>query len=195
MGAIIPTELERLKAAGRRMYQAGLTTGTLGSIGVRLSGGAIAVTAVGTHIGSLDSHDFLVLDSNHLPVRQNGRAPVMDAKMLAAALEAQPAAGSVIRVHSPYTTALSHKGNALLEESRDMLEGVGGVEFVPYRLTGAKGLASAVAEALKTNKVAMIEGQGCVVWGEDIDDAVDCAEALEAAAKVIFILRDRDTGV
>jgi len=194
MSAIIPTELERLKAAGRRMYEAGLTTGTLGSIGVRLSGGAIAVTAVGTHIGSLGSHDFLVLNSKHLPVRQNGRAPVMDAKMLAAALEAQPAAGTVIRVHSPYTTALAHRGHTLLEESREMFEGVGGIGFVPYHPAGAKGLAGAVAEALKTHRVAMIEGQGCVVWGEDIDDAVDCAEALEAAAKVIFILRDRDAG-
>lgn len=176
------------------MYEAGLTTGTLGSIGVRLSGGAIAVTAVGTHIGSLGSHDFLVLNSKHLPVRQNGRAPVMDAKMLAAALEAQPAAGTVIRVHSPYTTALAHRGHTLLEESREMFEGVGGIGFVPYHPAGAKGLAGAVAEALKTHRVAMIEGQGCVVWGEDIDDAVDCAEALEAAAKVIFILRDRDAG-
>lgn len=195
MSAIIPTELERLKAAGRRMYEAGLTTGTLGSIGVRLSGGQIAVTAVGTHIGSLDSHDFLVLNSNHQPVRQNGRAPVMDAKMLAAALEAQPAAGTVIRVHSPYTTALAHKGRTLLEESNEILEGVGGIGFVPFYSPGAGSLVGAVAETLKTHRVAMIEGQGCVVWGEDIDDAVDCAEALEAAAKVIFILRDRDTGV
>ena len=195
MSAIMPTELERLKAGGRRMYEAGLTTGTLGSIGVRLSGGAIAVTAVGTHIGSLDSHDFLVLNSNQLPVRQNGRAPVMDAKMLAAALEAQPAAGTVIRVHSPYTTALARTGHTLLEESSEVLEDVGGVGFVPYCKPGTAGLASAVAKALQTHRVAMIEGQGCVVWGEDIDDAVDCAEALEAAAKVIFIRRERDTGV
>lgn len=66
---------------------------------------------------------------------------------------------------------------------------------MPFYSPGAGSLAGAVAETLKTHRVAMIEGQGCVVWGEDIDDAVDCAEALEAAAKVIFILRDRDTGV
>jgi 3-dehydro-4-phosphotetronate decarboxylase len=195
MSAIIPAEIERLKAAGRRMYEGGLTTGTLGSIGVRLPGGAIAVTAAGTRIGSLEGDDFLVLDGNCVPVRQNGRAPVMDAKMLAAALDAQPAAGTIIRLQSPYATALAYKGRSLLEESSKMLEDMGGVELVPYYRPGCAGLVAAVAQALQNNRVAVIEGQGCVVWGEDIDDAVDYAEALEAAAKVIFILRDRDAGV
>lgn len=194
MPYIMPRELERLKAAGRRMFDGGLTTGTLGSIGVRLSGGAVAVTAVGTRIGSLDSHDFLVLDGNRQPVRQNGRAPVMDAKMLAAVLEVQPAAGSVIRVRSPYATALAHSGADLLEKSEEILEPVGGVAFVPYYRPGTAGLAGAVSEALRTNKAAILEGQGAVVWGTDIDDAVDVAEALESASKVIFILNGKDGG-
>ena len=192
MSSIEPQELEQLQQAGRRMYASGLTTGTLGSIGVRLPGGAVAVTAVGTRIGQLNSKDFLVLDSNRQPIRQNGRGAVMDAKMLAAVLEIQPAAGSVIRVTSPHTTALARSGEELIRRSEEMLEAVGGVAFVPYFRPGTVGLAGAVSEALRTNRAAIIEGQGAVLWGTDIDDAVDCAEALEAAAKVIFILNGKD---
>jgi ribulose-5-phosphate 4-epimerase/fuculose-1-phosphate aldolase len=194
MSAIKPGELARLKAAGRRMYEAGLTPGTHGSIGVRLPGGEVAVTCAGTRIGFLDVHDFLILDGNRLPVNQNGRAPVMDARMLAAVLEAQPAAGTVIRVQSPHATDLARAGRGLLEAYGALLESVGGAEFVPYYRPGTFGLASAVAEALRDHRFAIIEEQGCVVWGEDIDDAVDHAEALEALARIIFILYYRDAG-
>jgi ribulose-5-phosphate 4-epimerase/fuculose-1-phosphate aldolase len=188
MPPIEPYELEQLKAAGRRMYQGGLTTGTLGAIGVRLPQGNVAVTAAGTRLGFLDGKDFIALDGNRMPVRENGRAPVMDAGVLAAVLDARPEAGSVVRVHSPYATAIAHSGRQVLEGSKELLEQIGGVAFIPYWRTGAAGLAGTVAQALKTNRVAIIEGQGPVIWGTDIDDAVDYAEALEAVAKVIFIL-------
>ena len=188
MAPIKPEELERLKAAGRRMYEGGLVAGTLGAIGIRLSEGRVAVTAAGSRLGFLESSDFLTLNGNRMPVGQKGRAPVMDAGVLAAALDAQPDAGSVIRAQSPYATALAHRGSLFLEESGELLGNLGGVAFVPFYRRGTAGLAGAVAEALKTNRVAIIEGQGPVVWGRDIDDAVDHAEALEAAATVIFIL-------
>ena len=189
MAPIKPEELERLKAAGRRMYEGGLAAGTLGAIGIRLSEGRVAVTAAGSRLGFLESSDFLTInDTRMMPVGQNGRAPAMDAGVLAAVLDAQPGAGSVIRVLSPYATALAHRGGLFLEQSGELLGNLGGVAFVPFYRRGTAGLAGAVAEALKTNRVAIIEGQGPVVWGRDIDDAVDHAEALEAAATVIFIL-------
>jgi len=189
--SILPSEFERLRAAGRRMYEVGLATGTMGSIGVRLSGGYFAVTAVGTRLGFLGVSDLLVLSDHRQPIRRNGRVPVMDAGVLAAVLDAQPEAGTVIRVHSPYATALAHKGRGFIEGRADHLEPIGGVVFVPCSAGGSDGIERAVAKALKEHRAALVEGQGPVVWGKDIDDAVDHAEALEAAARVIFIL-DRD---
>jgi ribulose-5-phosphate 4-epimerase/fuculose-1-phosphate aldolase len=189
--SILPNEFERLRAAGRRMYEGGLTTGTMGSMGIRLSGGYVAVTAAGTRLGFLGVSDLLVLTDNQLPVRKNGRVPVMDASVLAAALKAQPQAGTVIRVHSPYATALAHKGRGFLEQGAEHLECIGGVDYIPYRIEGGEGLAGAVAKALREHRAALVEGQGPFIWGKDIDDAVDHAEALEAAARVMFIL-DRD---
>ena len=191
MYSILPNEFERLKAAGRRMYEGGLTTGTMGSMGIRLSGGYVAVTAAGTRLGFLSVSDLLVLSDRQMPVRKNGRVPVMDAAVLAAVLEAQPAAGTVIRVHSPYATALAHKGRVFIEHGAEHLECIGGVEYIPLRIESDDGLAGAVAKALSEHRAVLVECQGPFIWGKDIDDAVDHAEALEAAARVMFIL-DRD---
>jgi len=58
MPSIKPKELERLAAAGKRMYEGGLTTGTLGAIGVRLPGGSVAVTADGARLGFMKKADL-----------------------------------------------------------------------------------------------------------------------------------------
>lgn len=188
------SELERLVSAGRRMYEGGLVAGALGSMGVRLASGEVAVTAQGSRLGFLDGGDILPTNGKGLPPEGQRGVPDRDAGMLAAVLSAQPEAGSVIKVHSPYATALAHMGRKKLENSQHLMEHLGGVAFVPYYRPGTAGLAGAVAEAMRRNRVAVVEGQGPVVRGTDIDDAVDRAEALEAAAKVIFLLSG-DNGV
>lgn len=186
---IEPREFERLKAAGRRMYEGGLVTGTSGAIGVRLPGGGVAVTAAGTRLGFMEPADILELGPNRAPVSPNGRKPAADAGTLAAVMGSQERAGSVIRSCSPYATALAHGGRRLVEEVAGLLEDSrGGVVLVPYYHPGTAGLAGAVAEVLRGGRVAVIESQGPVLWGTDVDDAVDLAEELEAAARVIFIL-------
>jgi 3-dehydro-4-phosphotetronate decarboxylase len=187
MPSIKPKELERLAAAGKRMYEGGLTTGTLGAIGVRLPGGSVAVTADGARLGFMKKADLLVMNGSIEPAAP-GRKPGRETSIIRAVLAAQPSAGSVIRVHSPYTTALAHKGRKALEKSSALFEDLGGVAFVPYYRPGTAGLAGAVAEVMRSHQVAIIEGQGAVVWGRDVEDAIDRAEALEAAARVVFIL-------
>jgi ribulose-5-phosphate 4-epimerase/fuculose-1-phosphate aldolase len=122
------------------------------------------------------------------PALENGRKQGRETGIIRAVLAAQSEAGSVIKVNSPYTTALAHKGRKALDKSSEMFEDLGGVAYVPFYRPGTAGLAGAVAEAMRSNRVAVIEGQGAVVWGSDVDDAIDGAEALEAAARVIFIL-------
>lgn len=181
-------ERERLIAGGRRMYEAGLVTGALGSIGMKASTGEFVVTADGSRLGFLEDADMLVLNGNGLPAGPKSKHPGLDTGILSAVLAAQPEAGSVIRVNSPYTTALSHRGRRRFEQSLKFMEGLGGVAFIPYYRPGTAGLAGAVADALRTDHVAIIERQGAVVRGRDLSDAIDRAEALEAAAKVVFLL-------
>jgi ribulose-5-phosphate 4-epimerase/fuculose-1-phosphate aldolase len=183
-----PRERECLIVAARRMYESGLVTGALGAVGVRLTSGEIAVTALGSRLGFLEAADLVLLDENGLAATDASRPPDRDSGMLFAVLSAQPEAGSVIRIHSPYATALAHRGRGTVERSKELLDQLGGVSFVPYFRPGTAGLAGAVAEALRETRVAIREGQGPVVWGTDIEDAVDRAEALEAAAQVAFLL-------
>lgn len=176
------------------MYEGGLVHGAMGAIGLRLRPGEVAVTREGCRIGFLEGSDFVRMNGNGRPLEPNRTTPCRDATLLSAVLSARPDAGSVVRVHSPYTTALAFKGRGYLEKSQHMVEHLGGVSFVPYYRQGTAGLAGAVSEVLRSSRVALIEGQGAVVWGTDVDDAVDLAEALEAAAQVILILDAENNG-
>lgn len=188
MAAIKSAELERLAGAGRRMYEGGLVAGALGAIGLRLGTGAVVVSALGSRLGFLEQRDIVVLDGNGLPAGDSRRPPTKDFGLLYAVLSARLGAGAVLRIFSPYATALAHRGRKAIEKSQPMLEHLGGVVYVPHYKPGTAGLAGAVAEALRKNNVAIVGEQGPVVLGTDLDDAVDRAEALEAAAKVIFLL-------
>ena len=191
MASIKAKELEAFVAAGSRMYWGGLSSGTGGAIGARLSGEVVAVTAAGTRLGFLGRGDILLMNGAG-PIGQNGREPGRETGIIRAVLAAQPEAGSVIKVNSPFTTALAHRGRKTIEASRGLLEDLGGVVFVPYYRPGTAGLAGAVAEVLRSCRIAIIEGQGAVVWGTDTQDAIDHAEDLEAAARVIFILDGKE---
>ena len=191
MASIKAKELDALVSAGRRMYEGGLAPGTTGAIGSRLNGGVVAVTAARTRLGSLSRSDVLLMNGAG-PVGTNGREPGKETGIIRAVLAAQPQAGSVIKVNSPFTTALAHRGRKTIERSSELLSELGGVAFVPFYRPGTAGLAGAVAEVLRANRIAIIEGQGAVVWGSDPQDAVDHAEDLEAAARVIFILDGKD---
>jgi len=194
VSAMKKSELQRLVDAGRRMYQRDLVTGALGSIGARLPSGGVVVTGQGSRLGFLKDFDVVALDGQGLARQETTGVPDGDAGLITAVMSAQPAAGAVIRVQPPYVTALAHRGRRKIEESRGLLQDLGGVAFVPYYRKGTAGLAGAVAGALRENHIAIIERQGPIVRGSDIEDAVDRAEALEAAAKVIFLLSD-DNGV
>lgn len=189
-----PKDLKKLVNAGHRMYESGLVTGALGSIGVRLPSGEISVTVEGSRVGFLGASDLIVLNGQKIPERGHPGAPDRDAGIFRAVLASQPEAGTVIRVYSPYATALAFRGRKLVDVCADILGDLGGVAFVPFYRPGTTGLAGAVAGVMRENRIAIIENQGPVVWGTDIDDAVDRAEALEAAAKVIFLL-GRDNGI
>jgi 3-dehydro-4-phosphotetronate decarboxylase len=185
-------ELEKIAAACRRMYDGGLVTGALGSVGVRTSTGEILVNREGCRLGFLRGPDMLVMNGNR---PKPGKNPLCsDAGLMKAVLEAVSETGSVIRVYSPYATALAHRGKRVLEEAAPMFDNLRGVGYVPYFRPGTTGLAAAVAESMRHNSVVIIENQSPVVRGADIDDAIDRAEALEAAAKVVFILETTGDG-
>jgi len=181
-------ERAEILAAGRRMYEAGLVTGSLGSMGIRLSSGEIVITTKGSRLGFLSEEDLLVMNGSFPANQASGKLPDEDAGILYQVLKNQPDAGAVIRVHSPYSTVLAHRGRKHIEKAEPLLAHLGGVAFVPYYRPGTAGLAGAVADAMRGNCVAIIERQGCVVRGIDLSDAVDRAEALEASAKVIYLL-------
>ena len=188
MAGMKPGEQRGLTAACRRMYESGLVTGALGAVGIKTSSGDVMVSRAGSRLGFLQDTDMILMNGVRPQPDGKREGYTRDAGIFKAVLAVRKEAGSVIRIQSPYATALAHKGRKALEKSQGLMEELGGVVFVPFYRPGTAGLAGAVAEALRDNRIAIVEGQGPVVWGFDIEDAVDQAEALEADAKVIFLL-------
>lgn len=180
-------EFARLERAGRRLYEGGLVAGSLGALGVRLPSGVIAVTGRGTRLGFMQPSNLVMLDTSGLPSSGDGPA-TDDSGMLHQVLVVNKESNAVLRVQGPFTTALSFGGYRKVEKASIAMEHLGGVAFVPYYRPGTAGLAGAVADALREARVAIIERQGPVVRGEDLERAVDVAEALETAAKVAFLI-------
>jgi len=170
------------------MYESGLVTGALGGVGVRVSSGDVMVSRAGSRLGFLQDTDMILMNGVRQQPDGKREGYTRDAGIFKAVLAVRKEAGSVIRIQSPYATALAHRGRKAMEKSQGLMEDLGGVVFVPFYRQGTAGLAGAVAEALRDNRIAIVEGQGPVLWGIDIEDAVDQAEALETTAKVIFLL-------
>jgi L-fuculose-phosphate aldolase len=55
---------------------------------------------------------------------------------------------------------------------------------VPFLEPGSAALASVVGEAAKVYRAVFMNGHGLVCWGEDIWQALDLAEGLEALARI-----------
>lgn len=191
MKALKDDDVKHLAAAGRRLHAGGMVPGTMGVAGIRLHSGAIAVSAEGSRLSDLDRTDIVLLDDKGRSV-SGSQIATRDSWLLHAVLNARPEAGCVIRVHAPYTTVLSHRGRKFLERWNETLEHIDGIAFVPYYRPGTAGLAGAVAESLRENRVTLIEKQGAVVWGVDPDEAADTAEMMEAAARLIFLLASQN---
>ncbi|MDD5747671.1 MAG: class II aldolase/adducin family protein [Actinomycetota bacterium] len=175
-------------SAGKRMYASGLVAGTLGSIGSRLSENEIVITRKGSRLGSLCEDDLIVLNGEGIAQDEKRKSLSDDTAIHYQVLKTQNECQAVIRVYSPYAVALAHRGKKGVEKAMPHLENLGGVAFVPYYRPRTAGLAGAVSSAMRENHVVIIEQQGPVVMGTDLDDAIDRAEALEACCKIAFIL-------
>ena len=179
-------ELEELIDAGKRMYFSGLAAGSLGAIGVKLSSGKIAITSRESCLGFLGADDLIVMNGR-FPGDQK-KTPPEEAGILFQVLKKVPDCRAVLSLNSPYTMVLSHRKKREIEGAMPYMERLGGVSHVPYYRPGTAGLAGAVASAMQKSNVVVVEGQGAIVRGATLREAIERAEALEAAAQVFYLL-------
>jgi L-fuculose-phosphate aldolase len=177
---MLERERDRVAAAGRRLAEEKLVTGTAGNVSERC-GDLIAITATGSALGQLSSEDVVVVDLDGCPVA--GRLGASSELLVHLGIYARYQPGAIVHTHSPYATALSR----ILEEiplADDITRQLGGpARVAPYAASASAELAALTVAALEAGQAALMADHGTVCLGDDLDQAVERAALLERACR------------
>ncbi len=171
----------------KRLYTCRLTTTSGGNISLRLTEQLFCITPSQLDKANLTGDLIAVVTMQgenltpHLPLSIEG-------EMHRQALLLRADINAVVHAHPTYAstfTALNKPINTrLLAEAWYLLEEPA---FAPYRRMGTTGLASEVAECLKSSNVILMENHGVLTVGKTLVEAFDLIEVLENSAQMTFI--------
>ena len=188
-------EEQRLRDAmvryGYSLFMRGLSSGATGNMSVRLMDGSLLVTPTGCSLGRLNAEDLSTLNMNG--DLMSGPPPTKEAHMHLACYAANPECRAVVHLHSPYAAALScldglDAEDCMPQTTPYFLMRIGGLPLAPYCRPGSPKIGEYIIQLMPGRKALLLANHGPVVCGASLDDAIDNAEELEAAARLYFIL-------
>lgn len=160
-----------------------LTPGRTGNLSVRRER-RIAITPSGVPYGEIDPADVPIvsLDGERL---WGDRAPSSETPMHRRIYERfEP--GAIVHAHSPWATTLAILGESLPPVHYMIALAGETVPVAAYATYGTEALAdnavAAMAEA--ESSACLLANHGLVATGEDADDAIETAVAVESVAQV-----------
>lgn len=168
---------QRLIAAGRRLAEGGLVTGTSGNLSMR-AGENILTTASGTNLGALTEAD-LTLVTTQGKVVAGTRAPTSELPLHLAIYKSYPETHAVAHAHSPASIAvgLTHSELPPIHYLTTRLGGV--VRVADYATFGSPELAETVTKALTNRAAALMRNHGSVAHAHSIEKACEHLELTE----------------
>lgn len=167
-----------MQAAGVHAVAHGLAHATTGEISVRLRATQLAITCQGANLTCLGESDVLI----------GGLASATALPHAARHLDWHHAiyqhtpATSVVVVQPTNVLALAMLGRLPEEGCSDVLMAIGGVQLIH-----AHEVLAAVAERAAHTHVFVVQGVGCIAWGDSPHDALLRADALEYAARLTIV--------
>jgi L-fuculose-phosphate aldolase len=95
----------------------------------------------------------------------------------------------VVHTHAPYATALSCVVDDVPAVHSSMLMVGGSLKVAPYATFGTEELARNVERALEGRSACLMQNHGQVVYGQDLDHALEAALLVEWACTVYWRAR------
>ena len=180
---MLERERERVAKAGRRLAAAGLVLGSAGNISSR-DGEHVAITPTGAALETLESDDVCVvdLDGGHV----EGRFAATSELDLHLGVYHRYRSGAVVHTHAPMSTALASVLDELPVIHYQMLQLGGPIRVVPYATFGTPELAELTLKALDGRSAALMANHGAIVYGPDLDTAMEHALLLEWACELYW---------
>ncbi len=179
---------EALCAAGARLYERGLISGSEGNLSLKLADGRILCTPSGACKGRLTPSALCVVDADGRPDPPD--APVSsEIRVHLAVYRASPAAGAVVHAHPPHATAFALARRPIppgLLPELDVL--LGEVPLADYQTPGTQALADAVAACIGPETAAvLLANHGAITWAATIEQAAERMVILEQCALIISL--------
>jgi L-fuculose-phosphate aldolase len=170
------TARERVAGAARRLSAQRLVLGTSGNVSERV-GDLVAVTPTGAVLGELTAEQVTVVDLDGSAVE--GELEPTSELGLHLGIYREFGAGAVVHTHAPLATALSTVLDELPVIHYHQLALGGTVRVARYETFGTEELARATLEALAERRAALMANHGAIVYGKDVEDAVEHSLLLE----------------
>jgi L-fuculose-phosphate aldolase len=182
-GGDFERERERVAAAARSLAADGLVTGTAGNVSAR-AGELVAVTPTGARLEEMAPEQVAVVDLAGEQVAGD-LAPTSELG-LHLGIYHRHDAGAVVHTHARFATALACVIDELPVVHYQMLALGGPVRVAPYATFGTPELAELTLNALEGRSAALMANHGSIVYGPDLDTAVQQALLLEWACELYW---------
>ncbi|WP_063821103.1 bifunctional S-methyl-5-thioribose-1-phosphate isomerase/methylthioribulose 1-phosphate dehydratase [Nocardia araoensis] len=181
----------------RELYRRGWMPGTAGNISVR-TGDTAVITGSGLSKGELTEGDMVTVRiADSAPVADQGRRPSAETTIHTAVYRTRPAQ-AVVHIHPPFATALATRSAAhgtLRITDYELIKGLGGddpaVANIPVfpNWPEVPRIGADIERYLLDHPdalpVLVIAGHGITAWGDDLAQARDRAECLEALCELV----------
>ncbi|MFO7751610.1 MAG: L-fuculose-phosphate aldolase [Desulfobacteraceae bacterium] len=183
---VLETERKRIAEFGRKMLEAGLTTGTGGNISIfSREKGLLAITPSSVEYTKLEPENVLVMKPDG-SVAEGSMNPSSETGFHLALYARRPDIGSVVHTHSPYAATYACLGREI--PAVHYLVGFAGkkVPLAPYATYGSEKLADNISSSIGTFNAVLLANHGLVAVGETLERAFNTAEEIELAARISY---------
>ena len=177
---------QQLIDTARRMAASGLNKGTAGNLSVRVEEDGhpgFLITPTGMAYDELTPADivFVRLDGTHAGIHGNARKPSSEWRFHRDLYVARPEADAVLHAHSPFATSLACLRREI-PPFHYMIARFGGdtLRCAEYATFGTQALSAAALIALQGRRACLLANHGMLVFGRDLDQALDLGIELES---------------
>ncbi|ATL67829.1 S-methyl-5-thioribose-1-phosphate isomerase [Nocardia terpenica] len=190
---------ERIAETARGLYVRGWMPGTAGNISVR-AGDAAVVTGSGLSKGELTAADMVTVNIADSQPVSGTRRPSAETTIHTAVYRAT-GADAVVHVHPPHATARSVGARESLRFSGyELIKGLRASETIDIPVFANHADVPSIGADIEryltehpdAPPVLFIAGHGITAWGEDLAQARDRAECLEAMCELVTLTGRRE---
>jgi L-fuculose-phosphate aldolase len=171
---------------GRKMIQAGLTSGTGGNLSIfDRESGSIAISPSGIEYDEMQLSDVPVVNSLGSVLRGD-RKPSSELDFHLALYEIRPDVNAVVHTHSPYATTMACLNWEIPAVHYLVAFSGPKVPLAPYATFGTPELAANVARTIGRCNAVLLANHGLVTVGSNLATAFAVAEEIELVARIYY---------